>query len=366
MIDSQTALIRSLPIVKSPVRTRTDYLTPRRDRLIDNIFENRRESLEYSLQETKPGGVVIARDIAGTPLSILSHFRAEKYPLTPVTLPRHLFTMKQIGFSTMDILASFQDTPTSVPFERDFTPEPESMEQVFTPETPLSPASPDEEPAPSPAEDEPVTPWNETPLAVKRRLSNSLLSSDQPPIKRRKLTPAYFGSKALPAVGVMFVPRESPTADDKSIFIDHDTNPIGERIYVQKLMRKLLQTPNLIEFPHNNLVRTVWTLHSSNLVKKHEQHTALVFDTDPTTQTCNIYQAAIDTLEIPAADKDPLHRRRKTPNSGVVRFAWDDPEPNETNPFTADAGAVWDFLEKWNHIENDTLLPTFLESDDED
>src|SRR5271170_5657596 len=171
MIDSQTAFITSLPIVTSPVRTRTDYLTPRRDRLIDNIFDNRRESLEFSLQETKPGGVVIARDIAGTPLSILSHFRAEKYPLTPVTLPRHLLTTKQIGLSTMDTPASFQDTPISVPFEQDFTPEPESMEQVFTPETPLSPASPDEEPepAPSPAEDEPVTPWSETPLTVKRR-----------------------------------------------------------------------------------------------------------------------------------------------------------------------------------------------------
>ena len=366
MIDSQTALITSLPIVTSPVRTRTDYLTPRPDRLIHNIYNNRRDSLEFSLQETKPSGLVIARDIAGTPQSILSHFRAEKYPLTPLTLPRHPLTIKQPVLGNMDTRTSFQDTPVSAPFEQDFTPESECMKQVFTPDTPLSQASLDEQVAPPPAEDEALTQWDQTPMTVKRRLSNSLHSSNQPLIKRRKLTPVYFGFKAMPAVELMFIPRESPTADDERIFINHPASPTGERIYVQKLMRKLRQNPNIIDFQHNNLHRTVWTLHSPNLVKKHDHHTALVFDTDPTTQTCNIYQAAIETLDIPAADQNSLRRPQKGLNSGVVRFAWDDPEPDENNPFTADGGGDWDFLEKWNHIENDTLLPTFLESDDED
>jgi hypothetical protein len=175
--------------------------------------------------------------------------------------------------------------------------------------------------------------------------------------KRRKLMPLYFRSQGLRAVEVMFPSdEEKPTLEN--IFVDNISNishPTGERLYVQKLMRKFLLNPDRVEFTHNDKSRTVWKLHSENLVNKHEQHMALVFDVESQDE-CKVFKAPVDVLGIP---QKPSRRPRKDKN-GVIRFHYDEPE----NPF--DAGGDWGYLSKWNHMEDDKLLPLFNESDSED
>src|SRR5205085_6809253 len=89
-------------------------------------------------------------------------------------------------------------------------------------------------------------------------------------------------------------------------------------------------------------------------LKKHEQHTALVFDT--TSDGCNLFRGSVGTLGIP---EQPARRPPKS-EERTERFRWDE----ETNPF--ETGDDWGYLEKWKYMEDDKILPVFLESDSED
>jgi hypothetical protein len=336
-----------------PFSTRNEFLTPHSDRATMggrqshcfvplNSFRSdlsmspftqetlSHRTLEFTLDSSSAGRVLL-RNIAGTPQSILSHFRAERIqssPTTPVT-PSIRRTVAQIDSPGIMTPPSVIDEPHS------------SMALDYQPPTWTG---------------NDVEPEIQTPPSLKRPLEDVQSSLFNAP-KRRKLDHAYFGTKQLRAVDVMFPPRDTFNGENDDIIINYPKYPTGERIYVQQLTRKLFLNPDIVEFPHNNIIRTVWRLHPAKLVKKHEQHAALVFDMNPTLEECNIFQGAVDVLGIP---EQPTSRRREN-KDGVVRFHWDD--TNE-NPF--EAGGDWGFLRKWSHMKGDTLLPVFLESDEED
>lgn len=265
------------------------------------------------------------RNIIGTPQSIISKFRLQKDPYTPYTptTPSVRGTIEPVE------VVQGEQSPASA-----FNNEPE--QSIWGGEFSCEPSF-------------------DTPLPRKRRLDQ--LESDTEPArssKRRKPLP-YFRHSEMRVMDLIFPPPDQELTEPNDDEIDH---PIGERLYVQNLMRKLFLNPNIIEFPHKESLRTVWILHASHLVKKHEQHIALVFDTDTTTKTCKIFRAPLDGLGIP---EQPARRMQKD-RTGVVRFHWDDDSAG--NPF--ELGEDWDYLEKWNHMADDKLLPRFLESDDED
>ena len=287
------------------------------------------KSLEFTLDPSSTGRLFL-RNIAGTPQSIFSHFKAERTqftPSTPVTPIRR--TITQVERSSVMTPSSLSDEPpSSIPL--DFK-------------------------SPSWTKND-VELEIRTPLISKRPLEDLESSPIRTP-KRPKLNYAYFGRKALRAVDVMFPPRDEMTDEDEDMIID--TPPrTGERIYVQQLMRNLFLNPDKIEFPHRNTTRTVWKLHPYKLIKKHEQHTALVFDTNPISGECNIFQGVVDVLGIP---EKKTHRQRRENKDGIVRFSCDE---MINNPF--ESAGDWDFLKKWNYMKDDTLLPVFLESDEED
>ena len=293
----------------------------------ENLSER---TLEFTLDPSATGYLSL-RNIAGTPQSILSHFKAERTqfpPPTPVT-PSIRRTVTQVEGPGII-------TPASVNDELRSSTALDYRSPIWT--------------------DNDVEPETRAPLSSKRHLEDVQSSPFHAP-KRRKLYQAYFGTKELRAVDVMFPPRDPMTGDNNDIIINHPTRPTGEQIYVQQLTRKLFLNPDIIEFPHNNTIRTVWKLHPAKLIKKHEQHTALVFDTNPTSGKCNIFQGVVDVLGIP----EQSTRRRRENKDEIVRFHWDN--ANE-NPF--EAGGDWGFLMKWSHMKDDKLLPVFLESDEED
>ena len=213
--------------------------------------------------------------------------------------------------------------------------------------------------------DNPPSARRESPVRPKR--TGDDLPMPYPLKKKRKTmhkTHVYFRNAEFRASEVIF--SSDDDADDSKIsddFVVYNRSPppVGERLYVAKMLKRCLVSQDQIDFPHQEKLRTVWTLYPDRILAKYQDHLVLVFDTDKS--SCRVFRAPRDTVGIP----ETLSQRKKRRNNdhGVVRFGWD-----EENPFNAHVGGSggddWDFLQKWNHMDNDTLLPIFGQSDDED
>jgi hypothetical protein len=294
--------------------------------------------MEFTFHKDNSGRLA-AHNIASTPQSIISRFKAERFttdmPETP-TVPRKV-----------DIEPCFQGTMDSPMSMSDSEPH-HDMETTNDLQSEL----PHHNTMGSPMSMNNDHPY-ERELSNKRIFAEIETSPTTRITKRRKLIPIYFGLKELRAADVMF-PTDIDTVEG-DILITNPSHPTGERLYVQRLMRKLMYCPDITEFPHNDSLRTVWKTHPATLVKKHEQHAAFVFDTTATGE-CRVFKAPVDSLGIP----EEFTHRPRNPADGMVRFAWDDAQA----PF--EAGDDWEYLNKWIHMAGDTLLPKFLDSDSED
>ena len=80
-------------------------------------------------------------------------------------------------------------------------------------------------------------------------------------------------------------------ADTDPVFVTHPVHAAGERVYVQSLMRGLLQNPDTITFQRGDIRRTVWKTYREKLVPKHETFKALVLDSTPTDIEGTVYVA---------------------------------------------------------------------------
>lgn len=264
---------------------------------------------EYTLHPSSSGSIML-ESIDGTPRSISSRFRAERClvgfpPPTPETPTFQRAIIDDIG------------TPMG-------SPSPEIQPGDIVHETIKKRSLPIDEDVPS------------------------SMGSPIRPHKRRKLL-SFFGTKELRAVDVMFA-LDTPT-DEFSV--TPPTIPTGERLYVQDLMRKSLLNPDRVTFQRGvNTMRTVWKLHDVSLIKKHEQHQALVCDENTETGEFKVFKGVVDVLGIP----NPSQLKRK--NKGGVNVF------EVTNEF--DNRDDWSYLEKWKGLPDDQLLPVFGESDSED
>jgi hypothetical protein len=297
-------------------------------------------------------------------MSIASKFKAIRtLPATPITPVRRFI-------SQTDVAREFVlETPMSLDDKM-------SVDNVDTSLNDIEM----KEPSPSRTIQYPQSGWGddddhvpiteESPIKSKRTRDETPSTITSHPSKKQKTAykphVPHFRSKAFLASEVMFPPENKDNPDSEpDEFVMCKLHPsLGERQYVQSMMRRYLSNPDddRIDFRHNNKLRTVWTLYPERILAKHQAHLVLAFDTDST--SCQVFKAERGTLSIP--QEEPSSRQRqdhKNNNGGVIRFGWD-----EGNPFTAtvDTRGDWDFLEKWNHMENDTLLPVFGESDDED
>ena len=174
----------------------------------------------------------------------------------------------------------------------------------------------------------------------------------------------YFRNAEFRASEVMFSSDDnaddSETSNDFVVY-SHSPPPVGERLYVAKMLKRCFVNQDQIDFPYGQKLRTVWTLYPERILAKFQDHLVLVFDTDKS--SCRVFRAPRNTTGIPETISQ--RKQRKNDDHGVVRFGWD-----EENPFSSrdrvSGGDDWDFLQKWNHMDNDTLLPVFGDSDDED
>jgi len=211
-------------------------------------------------------------------------------------------------------------------------------------------------------EDKPAAARQESPVRPKR------ICDDVHHLrKKRKIlhkSNVYFRSAEFRASEVMFSSEDdaddSETSNDFVVY-NRSPPPVGEQLYVAKMLKRCLVNQDQIDFPHQEKLRTVWTLYPDRILTKYQDHLVLVFDTDKS--SCRVFRAPRDTIGIPETISQ--RKQRKNDDHGVVRFGWD-----EENPFNSHDGVNssddWDFLQKWNHMDNDTLLPVFGDSDDED
>ena len=288
-------------------------------------------TLEFTLESSRNTERISPRNITGTSQSIASHFKAERshhMPEIPVTSIQGAITQREEPAIISSTFRENSHPPSAVS---------DDLQPLYT------------------WRENNIENENQNPVSIKRPLEDVQPSPSQAR-KRRKLNP-YFGNKELRAVDVMFTRRDQDLTDDGNITVDHPKHLAGERLYVQGLVRKLFLNPDILEFPHDESHRTVWKLHSLNLVKKHEQHTALVFDTNSSTGECNVFQGAVATLGIPEQTKRRPHKDKDE----VIPFHWDDSAENQLG-----SGGDWDYLNKWTYMKDDKLLPVFLESDEED
>jgi len=300
-------------------------------RFPDNlILQSPHQTREFAIQST-PFGLSL-RSIEGTPKSIISRFRADKTISieTPPPTP-----------STPTIRRPLNDDAS---FNVPLLSEEPSLEDMFS--FPGPHAGPE-------STGEPKAGFTIPQLSKKRTLMEDDNIPNSPtirPVKRRKLL-SFFGAKELRAAKVMF-PLENDANNDtdpEEFSLIASPTPVGERMYVQRLMRKLFFNPDQTSFQRGqSTMRTVWKLHDVSLIKKHEQYQALVFDENLTTGDVKVFQGVVDVLGIPGESTKSK-------------------EENTMNPFEGEAQQDdWSYLEKWNHISDDTLLPAFGESDSED
>ena len=94
----------------------------------------------------------------------------------------------------------------------------------------------------------------------------------------------------------------------------HPSVPAGERLYVQRLMRKLFNKPDIIQF-ETNLTRTVWNLFPEKLVEKNGKQ---VMDTDSEPGEETLYHATVDTLDIP----EKFNPRQEAGEESFWKFIW--------------------------------------------
>ena len=325
-----------------------------------NLNPNFNEPQSFSL-ESSQSGTLFVRNVTGTPSSIASRFRAipvsSSWPTTPMTpVPRRIALNHVLPTQP----ARAPDTPVSL--NSNVALDDVDMEEPApSRKTLLLKLQSAKDKAPKPVEQ----PAESTP---KRPLVASLVLSHVP--KKRKITHtpvSFFRFSEFKACDVFFpAGQESDDSDDFVVYNPIERPPLGERIYVQKLMKRALvdrYDTTLIHFARDTVRRTVWTPYSDHYLAKHQPHVVLVFDVDET-GACRVYQAPRDTLGVP--EKELSKRKHRKDTQSVVRFGWDE-DKLEDNPFTAAAAEDdWSFLEKWNHMDNDELLPEFGESDDEE
>jgi len=285
-------------------------------------------TLEYSLKSC--GERLIAHDVTGTPNSLFAKFKAEKHhhytPLTP-----------QTPTPTTPWVIAHQDPMGSPSLGELGFPHEKGQEEGQKNSNELEIESEKDN-------------MEDGRLSLENRVDTQQIPERS--IKRRKLNPQYFRSAEFRVADILLTP-ENEEFSQPNLCIDHPSHPTGERLYVQGLMRKLLQNPDIIEFPHNEATqRTVWTLYSSKYLKKHEQHTALVFDS--TSDGCNVFRASVGTLGIP----EQFIRRERKSKDRTERFRLDGD--------SQEGGDEWAYLEKWTHMEDDKILPLFNESDSDE
>src|SRR5271156_2215065 len=242
---------------------------------------------EFKL-ETQAGRIFL-NDISGTPSAKFENFRLQRLPMTPQTPVPMMRQKSPLEHDFPDYIGDGMGdpmSPVSLPSVEDQS---EHIEPVDI--SSITQASP----LPSSTEEVVAIPMKRPYLATRQS------PSPKSP-KRRKFQPEYFRTKEFTAKEVMFADLDEPDTDDlefKKFQIFHPQVPTGERIYVQRLIRKLFFKPDVIEFEHEDILRTVWKLYPAILVEKHGQQEALVIDTNLETEEQNVFHAAVDTLDIP-------------------------------------------------------------------
>ena len=281
-------------------------------------------SREYAIEASSSGSISLNK-LEGTPRSILSRFRAERnniglLPPTPETPTLRRVLPEHTGLNTP---LSSED----IELDSGFSPQPAEREEeesgITEDELDILPKSR-------------KRPFIEDKNNIQAPSSPSLRSS-----KHRRLLP-FFGTKELRAAERMFALDSS----SDEVTLDPSPIPVGERLYVQHLMRKLLFKPDQITFQHGkHTQRTVWKTHDASLIKKHEPHQALVFDEELNTGKVKVFKGNVDALGIPekSSAKSKLNESRRSTFELGGRDGDDD----------------WSYLEKWNRMPDDKLLPAF-------
>jgi hypothetical protein len=287
-------------------------------------------------------GRLFLNNISGTPSSKFDNFHLQRLPMTPQTPISMQRQKSPVEHDFPDYTGDGMGdpmSPVSLPGVGDQSERMEHVDESTFAQDTLLPTSTEEAVAVSPPTKRPYLSTRESP-------------SPRSP-KRRKVHQKYFRTKQFTANEVMFPsPDESDReADEEEYSIFNPQVPTGERLYVQGLMRKLFFKPDVIEFEHDDVLRTVWKLYPANLVEKHGQHEALVIDTNLETEEQNVFYAAVDTLDIPEDLNSQQSSRKKV-------------EEVSENPFKE--GDEWDYLQKWQDTEDDILLPAFGDSDSEE
>jgi hypothetical protein len=195
----------------------------------------------FTLERTQSGNLFL-RHLTGTPYSIATRFKAVKesssWPTTPMTPDR--LTLHQ---------------PPPVPESLNFNTGLDDVEMEKS--TPLQPglmvkllSARDEVGGPfeNPVESTPKILFEATPLP----------SHVQKKCKTTHPKPAsFFRSSEFNASDVFFsVEQETETSNDFVVYNPTDSRPLGEWVYVQKLLKRSLVdrcNTSLIDFTHENL-----------------------------------------------------------------------------------------------------------------
>jgi hypothetical protein len=307
------------------------------------------ETREYTLRRNSTGDVRL-ETVTRTPRSISSRFRAERL--------------------SSGLEPSFM-SPTPMATQIPMTPATQGTRVTPTPSLPTPSSFPQDAPASSLytqtmdfGDDgnengfgEPYTTWEENDATEPQPVTQGSPARRR---KRRKLL-HYFGTKELCAIDVM-MPPITPSNDHKDdekqnrteeksedMFVHAPSIALGERQYVQHLMRKMQLNPDQTFFPWNGLERVVWKLHPEELVKKHQQMQALVIDVTSELKV-KVSRGVVDELGLPSA----LSAKRDDVSNNLLG-------PGDDLEYDLEL-----LQTKWQNAPGDVLLPVFNESDSED